>query len=75
MKTNITLKERKIIKTNLKFGDIVLIARLSKKSVSTVKRWFMNQCDCFEIPNAINNLYKNRQKTLKSFKKSLDSIS
>ena len=66
--------ERKIIKAKLKFGDVMLIARLSGKSRVTVARWFNNEGDCYEIPEAIDKLYKNRQKTIESFKNTLNSI-
>lgn len=74
MDSNITKAERKKIKSDLKFGDIALIARISKKSVSTVNRWFKDQGDCFEIPKAINQLFDLRQNTMKNFRNSLDSI-
>lgn len=64
MKASIAKDERQKIKDDLKFGDITITSQLSGKSKSTVKRWLANETDCFEIPEAINTLYKSRQKTM-----------
>ncbi len=74
MKTNITKDERQKMLASLKFGDIAAIARLSGKSRSTIKRWFKNKGGGLEIPEAINNLLKTRQKTIEGFRSSLKSI-
>ena len=70
----VSAEERNIIKKKLKFGDIIAIARLCGKSRATVKRWFNNEGDGYEIPGAIDKLYKTRQKTIESFRNSLNSI-
>ncbi len=75
MNLEISLAARKRIKDNLKFGDISRIAKLSGKSRSTIKRWFLGEGDSFEIPEAINSLYRSRQKTIDGFKSSVKSIS
>jgi hypothetical protein len=74
MNSTITKAERQKIKANLKFGDIALISRLSGKSASTIKRWFNDEGNCIEIPNAIMRMYETREKTVKSFKNSLNSL-
>ena len=74
MNSSITKAERLKIKSNLKFGDIALISRLSGKSKSTVKRWFLNEANCFEIPKAISQIYETRQKTMKNFKNTLNLL-
>ncbi|MES2131997.1 MAG: hypothetical protein V4506_06570 [Bacteroidota bacterium] len=74
MNSTITKSERQKIKANLKFGDIALISRLSGKSASTIKRWFKNEGDSIEIPKAIMQMYETREKTVKSFKNSLNSL-
>jgi len=74
MKASKTKTERQIIKENLKFGDIALIAKLCGKSRITVVRWFNYEGDCMEIPIAIEKLYKKREKTKESFNNVLVSI-
>lgn len=74
MDVNISQAERKKIKNSLKFGDISRIARLSGKSRSTVKRWFLGEGNGLEIPDAIVSLIKARQKSLEGFKNSIKSI-
>ncbi len=74
MEVNIPQSERRKIKNSLKFGDISRIAKLSGKSRSTVKRWFLGEANGFEIPDAIVSLIKARQKTLEGFKNSIKSI-
>lgn len=70
----VSAEERKIIKSKLKFGDIIAIARLCGKSRASVVRWFNNESDGYEIPEAIDKLYKTRQKTIESFRNSFSYI-
>ena len=70
---NLTKTEKQILKSKIKFGDIARVARMVKKSRSTVNRWLKDENNSPEITQAFGVLLQRREIAVNSLRKRLSN--